>query len=74
MSELPHDLFDELLKTHPSTKALAAVALALKNDDPLATDDELCPHCGGVLRSRLRVSREHLKIVLNWLRGKWNLP
>ena len=63
MAELPPDLFEELLK-------VPAVALSLKNDTPLLADNELCPHCGGVVRSRLRVSKKHLKVVLDWWRSK----
>jgi hypothetical protein len=67
MAELPEALFEALLKADrkPSTKALASVASALKGNGREA-DAELCPHCGGVLRVRLRVSTEYRKIVDDW--------
>ncbi len=67
MARLPDDLFDALLKErHPSTKALAAIAVALQNGGPAGEVDR-CPHCGGVLRVRPSVSRENIKIVVQWL-------
>ena len=67
MAWLPVDLFDMLLKgRRPSTKALAAIAVALQNGGPVG-DAERCPHCGGVLRVRPSVSRENIKIVVQWL-------
>jgi hypothetical protein len=49
MAELPDDLFEMLLDAGVnSSKALAQVAKALKEDDPFAHDDERCPHCGGL--------------------------
>lgn len=68
MAELPEALFEALLKAgrKPSSKALASVASALKGNGREA-DAELCPHCGGVLRMRLRVSAEYRNIVDGWL-------
>jgi hypothetical protein len=67
MAWLPDDLFDALLKgRRPSTKALAAIAVALQNGGPVG-DAERCPRCGGVLRVRPSVSRENIKIVVQWL-------
>jgi hypothetical protein len=67
MAELPEALFESLLKEgrKSSSKALASVASALKGNGREA-DAELCPHCGGVLRMRLRVSSEYRKIVDGW--------
>jgi len=59
MAELPDDLFEMLLDAGVnSSKALAQVAKALKEDDPFAHDDERCPHCGGRLRRRLQCEQE----------------
>jgi len=68
MSELPEDLFEALLKAkrRASSKSLAAVALALRGAGNQA-DTERCPHCGGVLRIRARVSSDDVKIVNAWL-------
>ena len=68
MAWLPDDLFDALLKgsRRQSSKSLAAVAVALQNGGPVG-DAERCPHCGGVLRVRPSVSRENIKIVVQWL-------
>jgi hypothetical protein len=67
MAELPEALFEALLKAgrKPTSKALASVASAIKGNGREA-DAELCPHCGGVLRVRLRVSSEYRKIVDGW--------
>jgi hypothetical protein len=67
MARLPDDLFDALLKgRRTSTKALAAIAVALQNGGPVG-DAERCRRCGGVLRVRPSVSRENIKIVVQWL-------
>lgn len=67
MACLPDDLFEGLLNgRYPSTKSLAAVAVALKNSGPIA-EVERCPHCGGRLRLRPSVSRENSKIVAEWI-------
>jgi hypothetical protein len=68
MAWLPDDLFDALLKDGrpSSTKALAAIAVALQNGGPAGEVDR-CPHCGGVLRVRSSISRENTKIVVQWL-------
>jgi hypothetical protein len=67
MACLPDDLFDALLKgSRQSSKSLAAIAAALQNGGPVG-DAERCPHCGGVLRVRPSVSRDNIKIVVQWL-------
>jgi hypothetical protein len=68
MAELPDDLFEMLLKAprRQSSKSLAAVAVALKNGAP-AGEVERCPHCGWTLRVRPSVSRENIKIVVEWM-------
>ncbi len=68
MAELPEALFEALLNAErkPSVKALAAVGQAFKGGGKEA-DVEKCPHCGGVLRVRLRVSAKYRKIVDGWL-------
>lgn len=68
MAELPDELFDALLKAKepPSTKSLAAIALALKNGH--RTSAETCPRCGGTLRVRQQVSAEYREIMADWLK------
>jgi hypothetical protein len=70
ISELPDDLFEMLLEgwraRRQSSKSLAAVAVALGNGGPVG-EIERCPHCGGTLRVRPSVSRENIKIVVEWL-------
>ena len=77
MSELPDDLFEMLLEgrraRRQSSKSLAAVAVALQNGGP-AGEPERCPHCGGVLRVRPSVSRENIKIVVQWLNKREAAP
>jgi hypothetical protein len=68
MAELPEDLFELLLEAgprHPSQKALANVALALRGGNK--ADAECCPNCGHVLRIRRRVSPELAETVNRWL-------
>jgi hypothetical protein len=70
MAELPDDLFEELLKSgiKASSKSLAAAALLLKTGPYELTEPaELCPHCRGVLRVRLRVPREYIRIIARWV-------
>jgi len=70
-SAVPDDLFEMLLDAGVnSSKALAQVAKALKEDDPFAHDDEHCPHCGGLLRRRLHVSKKALDAIAQWLEQK----
>jgi hypothetical protein len=68
LAEIPEDLLERLfeVKPVPSTKSLALIAQAFKggNDNP---DVECCPHCGGILRFRRRVSPRVAKIVADWL-------
>jgi hypothetical protein len=68
MAELPDDLFEMLLKAprRQSSKSLAAVAVALKNG-ATAGEVERCQHCGGTLMVRPSVSRENIKIVVEWM-------
>ena len=67
MAWLPDDLFEALLKRpRHSSKSLAAVAVALRNGGPVG-EVERCPHCGGRLRVRPSVSREDIKIVVEWM-------
>jgi hypothetical protein len=72
MAELPADLFDRLLKARPmpSTRSLAAIALALKGDEKSIVETECCPCCGHVLRVRRRINSAYVKIVDEWLRGE----
>jgi hypothetical protein len=67
LAQLPHELFDNLLKAGvKSTKALAGVALSLNGKgQPVAL--ECCPHCGERLRLRRQVSAEHARIVTDFL-------
>jgi hypothetical protein len=68
MSELPEELFERLLAAGVrSSKGLAAIALAIKRDQPLAHDDERCPHCGWLLRRRRVLSRKSLATVAAYL-------
>jgi hypothetical protein len=70
MASLPDELFEQLLVASVrSTKAIAAVALAIRRNDPLAHDDECCPHCGELLRRRRHVSRKALTAVAEYAKG-----
>lgn len=68
MAELPEGLFDALLRASnkPTTTQLGKVALALR-DGRKCGDAEYCPHCGGLLRVRLRVPPVLQKVVDEWL-------
>jgi hypothetical protein len=67
MAELPADLFEALLAADedPSSKSLAAVALALRRGEARGSA-KCCPRCGYVLRIRA-VSDAYLAIVNRWL-------
>jgi hypothetical protein len=68
MASLPDDLFEHLLKTSartPSAKSLANVALALRGKNQ--AENECCPHCGGVLRVRERLTAGYAKAVGKWI-------
>jgi hypothetical protein len=66
MAKLPDDLFEALLKSgRNSTKSLAEAALVFEGAGREATA-EICPHCGGTLRVRLRGSAAHRKIIDDW--------
>ena len=64
MARLPEELFDYILASGlgPSTKALAQVAQALASGSNLA-EVQRCPHCGGVLRLRGKVSDKLVEVV-----------
>jgi hypothetical protein len=68
MAKIPEDLLERLLTVRPmpSTKSLALIAQTLL-DGKLDPDVECCPHCGGVLRFRRRVSAEAARVVARWL-------
>ena len=69
MAELPPELFERLLEAGiTSTKALANVAHAYKTGDNIE-EVERCPHCGGVLRIRERVSKAAKAAIRGWLDG-----
>ncbi len=72
MAEIPEELFELLLhksKPVPSTKALAAVAMALRSGETTTAADR-CPRCGIILRIRRSVSAEVVSIVNDWLASK----
>ena len=71
MAELPDDLFDTLLAAdqYPSSKSLAAVALALRRGEARRSA-KCCPRCGYVLRIRRVVSDAYLAIVTRWLSAR----
>jgi hypothetical protein len=68
MAKIPEDLLERLLAVRPmpSTKSLALIAQTLVGGK-LDPDVECCPHCGGVLRFRRRVSGEAARVVARWL-------
>ncbi len=69
MAEIPEELFERLLAeaNHvPSTKELANIGRALNGHGP-AHDAERCPHCGEVIRVRVRWRPDTAKIVNEWL-------
>jgi hypothetical protein len=70
LAAIPEDLFDRLLELDPkpSTKSLALIAQALIGGKA-SPDTECCPHCGGILRLRRRVSPKAAKVVNDWLAG-----
>jgi hypothetical protein len=74
MAELPDELFDTLLAAdqYPSSKSLAAVALALRRGEARG-NAECCPRCGYVVRIRGAVSDAYLAIVNRWLSAGGNL-
>jgi hypothetical protein len=71
MANLSDDLFEALLKApgiKASSKSLAAAALLLERGPYELTEAAgLCPHCGGVLRVRLRAPREYIRIIARWV-------
>ena len=67
MAELPDALFEQLLAHGVlSSKALANIAIAHKTGN-IIDEIEHCPHCGGVLRARLRVGKAAQAAIGAWL-------
>lgn len=80
MAEIPEGLFDRLLDVGVKTaKAFAAIAQAMRGGEVLS-DTDTCPHCGGVLRVRQRVSDKAIAVVNDWLAegrmidAQWDAP
>ena len=66
--QLPEELFERLIAQNkmPSWSELAAIAGALfEGESPVECEN--CPHCGGVLRTRKRVSEKSAQIVDTWI-------
>jgi hypothetical protein len=65
MAEIPAELFERLLRSKPSTKALAQIGAVLAGKAP-QEDVERCPCCGHVLRIR-GLRTDMVKITKEWL-------
>jgi hypothetical protein len=70
MASLPESLTDYIAQELPgqiSTRQLAKLAKALQRGENFATDIEVCPHCGGVVRERGAVNSKLVKVFNRWL-------
>jgi hypothetical protein len=65
MAEIPEELFERLLRSNPSTKALAQIGAVLAGKAP-KEDIERCPCCGHILRMRW-LRPDLVKITEEWL-------
>ena len=65
MAAIPDDLFERLLRSEPSTKALAQIGACLAGNAP-QEDVERCPRCGHIFRMR-GLKPDLARITADWL-------
>lgn len=74
LAQLPEGLFERLIKEGcaTSTKQLAQIVQFLSMPeldwDANVAEEVCCPHCGGLIRRRLKANKKVLETVREWVR------